>query len=57
MQKPKEPFSTLCHLDPWFNNMLFHYNDGSSDPDDCLLLVSTLFSFISTENFYLGLLY
>ncbi len=24
-QVSKVPFSTLCHLDPWFNNMLFKY--------------------------------
>lgn len=27
MQMAKEPFSTICHLDPWFNNMLFKYAD------------------------------
>ena len=25
------PFTTICHLDPWFNNMLFHYGDNG-DP-------------------------
>ena len=38
MNKPKEPFSTLNHLDPWFNNMLFQFVGESSQPEDVLLL-------------------
>jgi hypothetical protein len=38
MQKPKEPFSTINHLDPWFNNMLFKYNGKTDEPADVLLL-------------------
>ena len=39
-EKEKEPFSTICHLDPWFNNMLFRYGGESSgdDPEDVILL-------------------
>ena len=45
LHKYKEPFCTICHLDPWFNNMLFHYKEGKNAdgetelvPEEALLL-------------------
>ena len=35
-EKHKKPFSTICHLDPWFNNMLFRYDE--TEPQEALLL-------------------
>jgi len=33
------PFLTLCHLDPWFNNMLFNYGSNTKEcPEQVLLL-------------------
>ena len=50
MQRPKEPFSTLSHLDPWFNNMLFKYDGASTDPQDVLLLDFQIASYTHPGN-------
>ena len=32
------PLATLCHGDPWFNNMLFRHNADTGKPDEVILL-------------------
>jgi hypothetical protein len=45
------PFQTLCHLDPWFNNMLFHYGESDSgNPDKVLMLDFQLSAFTNPGN-------
>ena len=37
---PDRPFTTLCHLDPWFNNMLFNYaGNGHAEITEKVLLL------------------
>ena len=50
MQKPKEPFSTLSHLDSWFNNMLFRYEEGTKNPIEVLLLDFQIVSYTHPGN-------
>ena len=53
----KEPFCTICHLDPWFNNMLFQFKEIKSDngkvelgPEDALLLDLQIMAYVQPGN-------
>ena len=50
-QSDGKSFCTLTHLDPWFNNMLFHYGvKGSNEPEKVVLLDFQLAGYTSPGN-------
>ena len=50
-QSDGKSFCTLSHLDPWFNNMLFHYGvKGSTVAEKVVLLDFQLSSYTSPGN-------
>ena len=50
-QSAGRSFCTLCHLDPWFNNMLFNYRvKGSKMPEKVVLLDFQLSGYTSPGN-------